>query len=143
MRLLAAALVLAVTAAHAEEISTQDLAKVSREMKKASDAVAKKYGAPRSLSADERKAMMNEQSAAQKGVLEKNNLDAKDVARATAKNGKEVEAAAKAMDAKEAEAAKKSTGTAAPSAAPAAGGDSDANEAAAMDKARGLGQGKK
>ena len=144
MRLLSVALVLAVTVAHAEEISAQDLAKVTREMKKASDAVAKKYGDSKSLSSEERKAMMSEQTAAQRAVLDKNNLDGKDVARATAKNGKEVDAAAKAMDAKEAEAAKKSTGpAAAPAAAPAAGGNSDANEAAAMDKARGLGQGKK
>ena len=145
MRLLAAVIVLlAVTIAHADEpLSAQDLAKVQREMKKASDAVGKKYGDSKNLSADDRRAMMKEQEEATRAVLEKNNLDPKEVARATAKNGKEVDAAAKAMDAKEAEAAKKSPGTAAPAAAPAGSADADANEAAAMDQAKGIGKGKK
>lgn len=142
MRLLAATIALVVVSvAHAAEpLSAQDLAKVNREMKQAADAVSKKYG-DKKLSPDERKAMMNEQAQATRAVLEKNNLDAKDVARATAKNGKEVEAASKALDAKEAEAAKKSTGTA--PAAAAGSADADANEAAAMDQAKGIGQGKK
>jgi hypothetical protein len=149
MRLLAAAcvlaLALAVPAAHAEEpLSAQELAKVTREMAKAADAVAKKYGNKKDLSPDDLREMLNEQAAAQKAVLERNNLDAKDVARATAKNGKAVDAEAKVLEAKEkeAEAAKKTT--AAPATAPAAGAtDSDANEAAAMDKARGIGKAKK
>ena len=140
MRLLAATLALVVVTAHAAEpLSAQDLAKVNREMKKAADAVAKKYG-DKKLSADERKAMMNEQAQATRAVLEKNNLDAKDVARATAKNGKDVEAASADLDAKEAEAAKKSPGTAPAAGAPAGSADADANEAAAMDQAKGIGK---
>lgn len=135
----AAALLFAVLAHAAEPLSAQDLAKVQREMKKAAADVARKYGDK--PSSEERKQMMNEQAAATRAVLEKNNLDAKDVARATAKNGKEIDAAVKAMDAKDAEAAKK---TAPAAVAPAAGtGDADANEAAAMDKANGLGKGRK
>ena len=144
MRLLVATLALVVTAVHAAEpLSAQDLAKVNREMKKAADAVSKKYGDKKDLSPEARKAMMNEQAQAARAVLEKSGLDAKDVARATAKNGKDVEAASAELDAKEAEAAKKSPGSAtAP--APAAGtDDSDANEAAAMDQAKGIGKGKK
>lgn len=143
MRLLTATIALVVVfAVHAAEpLSAQDLAKVNREMKQAADAVAKKYGDKKALSPDERKAMMNEQAQATRAVLEKNNLDAKEVARATAKNGKEVEAASKALDAKEAEAAKKSSATA-PAAAPGSA-EADANEAAAMDQAKGLGKGKK
>lgn len=137
--LLAAFLLVMVTVAHAgEPLSAEDLARVNREMKKAAEAVSKKYG-DKKLSAEERKVMMNEQAAAQKAVLERSNVDAKDVARATAKNGKAVEAASKALDAKEAEAAKKAT-PASPSTAPAGTTDSDANEAAAMDQARGLGK---
>ena len=144
MRLLAATLALVVVTAHAAEpLSAQDLAKVNREMKKAADAVAKKYGDKKSLSADERKAMMNEQAQATRAVLEKNNLDAKDVARATAKNGKDVEAASSELDAKEAEAAKKSPGVAPAAGAPAGSADADANEAAAMDQAKGIGKAKK
>ncbi|MDP1825686.1 MAG: hypothetical protein Q8L48_20665 [Archangium sp.] len=144
MRLLTVAIALVVVTAvqAAEPLSTEDLARVNREMKAAADAVSKKYGDEKKLSPAERRAMANEQMAAQKSVLDRNNLDAKEVARATAKNGKAVEAAVKALDAKEAEAAKKTP--AAPASAPAAGAtDADANEAAAMDQARGLGAGKK
>ena len=144
MRLLAAALVLAVTIAHAEEpLSPQELAKVNREMAKAADTVSKKYGNPKDLSPEDLRAMMNEQAAAQKAVLERNNLDAKDVARATAKNGKAVDAEAKALEAKEAEAAKKPKGTSTATAPAAGATDADAKEAAEMDKSRGLGKGKK
>jgi hypothetical protein len=147
MRLLAAAIALAVTVAHAAEpLSAQELAKVNREMKKAAEAVSKKYGDKKDLSADDRRAMAREQAEAQRAVLERNNLDPKEVARATAKNGKEIEAEVKALDAKEekeakdAEAAKKAG---APSTAAAGATDADANEAAAMDKAKGIGKAKK
>ena len=145
MRLLAAtiALVVVTTVHAAEPLSAQELARVNREMKKAAEAVAKKYGDKKALSADERKAMLNEQTQATRAVLEKNNLDAKDVARATAKNGKDVEAASSELDAKEAEAAKKSPGVAPAAGAPAGSADADANEAAAMDQAKGIGKAKK
>lgn len=157
MRHLPLLAVLASFAVHAgEDLTPQNVAKIQNETAKAQAEIDKKYGNKKNseLSADERRSMQKEKAAAEREVLEKHGTDVKSFSRASSKMGREdraaTEAATKDLEKKDAEApaaaepkkgGKKEiviekNGKAAP------GPDSDANEAAQMDAANGLGKGK-
>ena len=159
MRLLAlATLCAAVTAFAGDDLTPDQRAKLLNEQKKAAAAVEKKYGnkKPSELSPDERRAMAKEKAEAETQVLEKAGVDSKEFARSTMKMGRDekadTDAAVKTLEAKEKEDAKKGDGK-----KPAGGkkeiviekngkpadGGPNVNEAAEMDKAMGLGKGKK
>ncbi len=75
------------TAVLAEPPSAEQMAKLQYDVKKATDAVDKKYEG-RQLSADERKQQMKERAAAESSVLEKAGVDRKDYVHADAKMSK-------------------------------------------------------
>lgn len=161
MRLLAlATLCTAVTAFAGDDLTPDQRAKLLNDQKKAGAAVEKKYGnkKPSELTPDERRALAKEKADAEREVLDKAGVDAKEFARSTMKMGRDekadTDAAQKKLEAADKEAA-------------AAGGGKDGkdakkggkkeiviekngkvegepvNEAAEMDKAQGLGKGKK
>jgi hypothetical protein len=148
MRKLLFALLALPSFASAEAPSPEDVAKIQFEQQKANADIDKKYGnkKPSELSNDERREMMKEKAAAERDVLDKHGVSAKDFARTQAKQS--LDDRAKTRDAndklqKDASAKKpaaddngviieKGNGSANP--------DSDAAEAAAMDKASGYGK---
>ena len=149
------ALLLCVAAHAADDLNPQNIAKIQSEQSKAAAAIDKKYGNKKAseLSADERRSMQSEKAAAEREVLEKHGTDVKSFARASSKLSREdraaTDAAAKDLEKKDGEApagdpkktGKKEiviekNGKGAPSP------DGDANEAAQMDRAAGLGKGK-
>ncbi len=150
--LLSAALLFSTAAVAGDDLSPDDLARLQREQKAAADDVEKKYGTG-NLSPEQQKQLSKDKSAAERAVLEKNGVDAKDFARTNAKLSRSdreaVDAAGKKLDAKAAADGK------AADAKKAAGGKKEiviekdgksaapVNEAAEMDKAAGLGKGKK
>src|SRR3954468_729722 len=81
----------------ADDLTPQKAAQVEKDREKAMADVAKKYGNKKSseLSPDERREMIQDQRAAENGVLEKNGVDAKDMARYQTKMGADDRAAAK------------------------------------------------
>ncbi len=91
------ALLLAVAAA-AEPISAERAATIERDQKKAQKAVAEKYGnkKPSELTQDERREMIREQLAADREVLEKHGISAKDWARHEISQSREERAEQKA-----------------------------------------------
>lgn len=105
----------------ADDLSPEKAAKVQKDRDQAMADVQKKYGNKKSseLSSDERREMIRDQRAAEAGVLEKNNVDAKEFARYEAKMSLNDRAATKAererldrkeQDDKKAEAAKQQQG---------------------------------
>ena len=157
MRALTLLAVLLGVAAHAgDELNPENVAKIQTEQAKANAEVDKKYGnkKPNELSPDERRSMQKEKAAAEREVLDKHGTDSKAYARANSKMSREdraaTDAAAKDLEKKGAEApatadpkkgGKKEiviqkNGKGAP------GPDDDANAAAEMDRAAGLGKGK-
>lgn len=153
MRLLTLASLLTALAVHAEDLTPERRAQLQRDQQKAGEAVEKKYGNKKSseLSADERRSLMTEKAAAERGVLEKAGVEPKDFARSGMKMGRDEKArtddAVKDLEAKEAAAAKDSGKKAGAkkevviekNGKPAG---EEVNEAAEMDKAMGLKKGK-
>jgi hypothetical protein len=153
MRLSLIGLLLLAFVVHAEDMTPAKRAKLQREQQKAAEAVEKKYGnkKPSEMSADERRALMQEKAAAERAVLEKEGVDPKDFARSGMKQSREeradTDAAVKDLEAKEAATAK--DGAKKPgkkeiviekNGKPADG--AEVNEAAEMDKQMGLKGGK-
>lgn len=93
----------------ADELTPAKAAKVQKDRDQAMADIAKKYGNKKSseLTPDERRAMIQDQSAAETSVLEKNDVDAKDLARYEARMSKDDRAATKTererLDKKEAD----------------------------------------
>lgn len=153
--LLAAALLIAGVSFAADELTPQNMAKIQSEQKKASEAIDKKYGnkKPSELTPDERRAMQKEKGESERAVLDKHGVDPKSFAKAGAKMGREDRAANEAatQDLERQDAQAKT----APAADSKKGGKKEiviekdgkssepVNEAAEMDKAAGLGRGKK
>jgi hypothetical protein len=148
MRKLLFALLALPSFAYADPPSPDEVAKIQFDQEKANADIDKKYGnkKPSELSNDERREMMKEKAAAERDVLDKHGVSAKDYARTQAKQS--LDDRAKTRDAndklqKDAAAKKpaadnngiiveKGNGSGNP--------DSDAAEAAAMDKASGYGK---
>jgi len=76
------------TAAAASPPTAEQMAKIQYDVKKATDAVDKKYQG-RQLSSDERKQQMAERAAAESAVLDKAGVDKKEYVKADAKMSKE------------------------------------------------------
>jgi hypothetical protein len=154
MRKLLFALLAFPASAFADPPSPEDVAKIQYEQDQANADIDKKYGNKKSseMSSSERKEMMNDKAAAERAVLEKHGVSAKDFSRAQAKQSLDDRAQTReASDKlkKDAEAAKKKDdgkgkgevviekgngkGTGTP--------EDDAAEAAAMDKQSGYGKG--
>lgn len=164
MRLLAlATLCAAATAFAGDDLSPDQRAKLLNDQKKAGAAVEKKYGnkKPSELSPDERRSLAKEKADAEKEVLEKAGVDPKEFARSTMKMGRDEKADTDAAQ-KKLEQADKDAAAAGGTAkdgkdakkggkkeivieknGKVEGGDPAVNEAAEMDKAQGLGRGKK
>jgi hypothetical protein len=92
MRTLALVLMLAAGAAHADPPSAEELAKLQHDVQQATDEVDKRY-AGKELSQDDRKQQLKERAAAEKAVLEKAGVDKKDYVKASAKQSREDRAA--------------------------------------------------
>lgn len=161
MRLLALATLLASVAAFAgDDLTPDQRAKILNDQKKAGATVDKKYGnrKPSEMTPDERRSYAKEKADAEREAVEKAGQDPKEFARSTMKMGRDEKAdtdqALKNLEAKD-----KAAGD-----APAGGKDAKkggkkeiiiekngkvdgadpaVNEAAEMDKAQGLGKGKK
>lgn len=147
MRTLLAAVLLSSSAALADPPSPEDMAVIQHDIDKATSDVDKKYSG-KELSSDEKKQQIKERAAAERAVLEKKGVNGKDFARAQATMSKDDRAANKAAGA---ELEKKDKAAAD---APKGGGKeiviekggagaepkSDEDEAAAMDRAQGLGK---
>ena len=102
-----AALILALWSCAAPALADDDLtpekaAKIDREQTKALEAVDKKYGNKKSseLSSEERREAIRDRSAAEKEVLEKNNVSARDYTRYTGHMTREDREATKAAAAR-------------------------------------------
>ncbi len=154
MRFFVLVSILTALVAHAEDLTPEKRAKLQREQQKAAEAVEKKYGNKKAseLSSEERKSLMREKQAAEREVLEKAGVDPKEYARSEAKMGREekanTDAASKDLEAKEAAAAKDGAKKPAKKGEVVVekngkGANPEVNEAAELDKARGLGKGKK
>lgn len=147
MRLLLAAALVVPFAVRAEPPSPEDLAKIQYEQEKAAADVEKKYGdkKPSELSPEERRAMIKERAAAEREVLDKHGVDPKEYARAQAKQSVDDRARQRAAaeklkkdgDAKPAQ--KKDEVIIERGHTP----ESDAEEAAAADRAAGFNKKKK
>lgn len=161
MRLLAlATLGFAVTAFAGDDLSPDQRAKILNDQKKAGAAVEKKYGnkKPSELSPDERRAMAKEKADAEREVVEKAGVDPKEFARSTMRMGRDekadTDAAQKKLEQQD-KAAEASGGSGKDGKkggkkeivieknGKVEGGGGEVNEAAEMDKAQGLGKGKK
>lgn len=152
MRLFILASLFTALVVHAEDLTPEKRAKLQRDQQKASEAVEKKYGnkKPFELSAEERRSLLKEKQAAEREVLEKAGVDPKQYARSESKMSREekadTDAASKNLEAKEAsdqEAAKKQSKKEIVIEKNGQGaGGSEVNEAAEMDKQRGLKKGK-
>lgn len=105
--LLLAALSFALPAFADDDLNPEKAAKIERETDKALKAVDKKYGNKKSseLTSDERKEVIKERAAAEREVLEKNNVDVKAYTNYTSRQSRDERAATKqageALDAKE------------------------------------------
>lgn len=99
--------------APAQELTPEKAAEIDRDQKKAQDQVSKKYGNKKSneLSSDERKAMIRDQADADRAVLDKHGVSAKEFSRYSASQSRDDRArtkdAAAALEKKEQEAAEK------------------------------------
>ena len=160
MRSLLLTALLLTCSAYADDLTPENMAKIQNEQAKANEAIDKKYGnkKPSELSADDRRQMMKDKSAAEREVLEKHGTDPKSFARASSKMSRDdraaTDSATKDLQKKDADAAaaggadaKKTGGkkeiVIEKNGKSAGGPDDDANEAAKMDKQNGLGRGKK
>lgn len=163
MRLLAlATLGFAVTAFAGDDLTPDQRAKLLNEQKKAGAAVEKKYGnkKPSELSSDERKSLAKEKADAEREVLEKAGVDPKEFARSTMRMGRDekadTDAAQKKLEQQDKAAEASGGGKDGKDAKKGGkkeiviekngkveGGGGEVNEAAEMDKAQGLGKGKK
>lgn len=117
----AAALLLCGAAAHAGDLSPEQVAKIQADEQEAQQKVSAAHGnrSPAEMDPDERKQMAAEQRKASQEVMEKNGVSAKDFARASATMSREErDRANAARDALKADAEKKA---AAKTAAPASG----------------------
>lgn len=109
---LALVLSLVASPALAGELDAQTVAKIQLEKQQELERIAKAHGnrKPSEMSPAERKQVIREQAEADRRVLEKHRVEAKELARFTARMSRaqraEVEAAAKALKAKQAEEAK-------------------------------------
>lgn len=85
VRRIAAALLLWGAAAHAEELSPEQVGKIQQQEQEALDKVNAAHGNKKAadMDRDERRQFMEEQRQASKEVLEKNGVSAKDYARAS------------------------------------------------------------
>jgi hypothetical protein len=121
LRLLPLPLLLVASLAAAAELSPAQKAKIQREQQKELEALDKKYGnrKPSELSNAERRALAQEQSEAEKKVLERNGVSQKEWALSSLRMGRgekaEMDAAGKALAAQE-EAQKKKSAQGAPGA---------------------------
>ena len=106
-------LLLAASLASAGDLSPAQKAKIQREQQQEREALAKKYGnrKPSELSNAERRALAQEQSEAERKVLERNGVSQKDWAVSSMRMGRaekaEVDAAGRALAAQEEAAQKK------------------------------------
>ncbi len=122
--LLLPALLLALPAIAADDLTPAKVAKIGRDTEKAHQAIDKKYGNKKSseLSSEERKQVIHERAAAEREVLGKHNVEGKEYTRYTMRQTREERAATKqaaeALESKEkaaeADAAKEKTATAGP-----------------------------
>jgi hypothetical protein len=151
MRTLFALTLLASLSVRADPPTPEEIAKVQREQKAADAEVEKKYGnkKPSELSQDDRRQMIKDKSEAERNVLDKNNIDAKEFARTQARQSLQDRAATKAaaekLDKQDADSKAAASKPAAGKKDGAAGNDtsaSDAEEAAAADRAAGYKKGK-
>lgn len=145
MRTSGLVLMLVAVTAFADPPTPEQAAKLQHDVQKAQDEVDKKYQG-RELSADDRKQQIRDRAAAENGVLEKAGVDRKEYARANAKLSKDDRAA---IESEKAKLDKKDKG------GESKGGNkeiviekggqpaTDADEAAAMDRAAGYGKKKK
>lgn len=114
LRLLPLSLLLAASLAAAADLSPAQKAKIHREQQKELEALDKKYGnrKPSELSNAERRALAQEQSEAEKKVLERNGVSQKEWALSSLRMGRgekaEMDAAGKALAAQEESQKKKS-----------------------------------
>lgn len=143
MRASGLVVVLVSVTAFADPPSAEQMAKLQHDVEKAQAESDKKYQG-RELSPEDRKQQIKDRAAAENGVLEKAGVDRKDYARASAKLSKDDRAA---LESEKAKLDKKDKGG-----ADTGGGKeiviekggqpaTDADEAAAMDKASGYGKG--
>lgn len=139
-------LLLAAAPALADPPSPAEMAKIQHDVAKAQKEVDKKYEG-RELSPEEKKQQIKDRAAAENGVLEKAGVDRKDYARASAKMSKEDRAALanenEKLDKKEKASGGAGQGGSKDVVIEKGGGSaaSDADEAAAMDRAAGYGKG--
>lgn len=129
--------------AFADPPTAEQMAKIQHDVEKAQAESDKKYQG-KELSPEDRKQQIKDRAAAENGVLEKAGVDRKDYARASAKLSKDdraaVESEKQKLDKKDKAGAEKGGGK---DVVIEKGGQpaSDADEAAAMDKASGYGKG--
>ena len=137
-------MMLVAATAFADPPTPEQVAKIQHDVQKAQDEVDKKYQG-RQLSAEERKQQIKDRGAAEGTVLEKAGVDRKEYARASAKLSKDDRAAVESEKVKLEKKDKGDGKSGSKEVVIEKGGQpaTDADEAAAMDRAAGYGKKKK